>query len=196
VKKIYFVITVLIVFCTACKKSGFGHVEGTVYEMGTSDPASNVYVYLTWHDGNKSWQEKELTDQSGHYKISFYKKAGRKYNLNAVSDAYWAPSDMFVVDHRKTKNNLTITPTAKIQFRVINTRSIATYIAINTDKTIQSLTAKPNSDTLLPQYHIANGYGKTKIFGFIGKYPNEQSFSSEEYIYKKDALITHTLYIN
>lgn len=196
VKKTWFIIIVLLNLNTSCKKSGFGSVEGTVYEAGTNAPAPNVYVYLSWNDGDKSWQEREMTDASGHYKISFYKRSARKYNLSAVSDAYWSPSDNYDVDKRKTKHDLFITPTAKIQFRVINNRNVSTYIAINTDKTIQSFTAKANSDTLLPQYHIANGYGKTNIFGFIGKHPNEQSFSDAEFIYTKDALVTHTLYIN
>lgn len=190
-KKILSISIITIILSGACRKTGFGSIEGAVYENGTNEPISNIYVYLSWTDGHKEWQKKELTDASGRFKIKFYKDTEKTYRLSAYSAAHYGMVDegSYGIEKRKTKHDIYLNPFAEIQFRIINTTSVSTVVDMPYQFYYQ---AKPNHDTILPKRIKANGFGKTKIGYNVGPTSN----LTDIYIYSKNSVYTHTISIN
>lgn len=101
----------------------------------TNQPISGVRVNLIWFDGtysgNKNWEKSTTADGNGHYKISFYKKKNRIYDLVSSSDSYWGQSNRsLTVDQRKTNCDIYLDPIAYIQFRVKNNTANQVKIVI------------------------------------------------------------------
>ena len=188
------------VIVTACKKSGFGAVEGIVRDSYTNQPISGARVNLVWLDGtysgNSNWEKGTNADGSGHYKISFYKKKNRKYKLYANSDSYWGQSNSSItVDQRKTNNDIYLDPIAHIQYRVKNNTSNTVKIVIG--DYIESFLVQPFMDTLSNKQHKANGNGETYVNWQLGQFPNEVSYFDKVYIYSGEGtVVTHTININ
>ncbi|HRG00454.1 MAG TPA: hypothetical protein PKZ75_05025 [Bacteroidia bacterium] len=195
-----------ILFCiffatvTACKKSGFGEVEGVVRDSYTNQPISGGRVNLIWFDGtysgNKNWEKSTTADGNGHYKISFYKKKNRIYDLVSSSDSYWGQSNRsLTVDQRKTNCDIYLDPIAYIQFRVKN--NTANQVKIVIGDYVESFFVQPFSDTSSIKQHRANGNGETVISWQLGQFPNEVSYFDKVYIYSGGgAVVTHTININ
>ncbi len=189
--KTYFLFSILFISITACKKHGFGNVEGKVYENGTITPIANAKVKLYWKDGDKDWESNTVTDADGFYHLKYRKIVGIKYNIVASSSNYYSMAQEFNynIEYRKSTVNIYLNPAAKIQFRIINSTPSSFLININHQ---YNYTAIPNKDTILPYLLNANGYGKTAISYTV----NGSQFYYDIYIHQKNAVYTHTITIN
>lgn len=183
----------------SCQKTGFGSVEGVVRDSYTNQPIQGAHVNLVWLDGtysgNKNWEKSTTSDINGRYKISFYKRTNRKYDLQVNFDSYWGPSQSSTVDKRKTDQDIYLDPIAFIRYRVINHTSNAVKIVIG--DYLENFIVQPGMDTLSNTNHKANGNGETNIGWQLGQFPNEVTYHDKVNIHSgASAVFTYTININ
>lgn len=183
----------------SCQKTGFGSVEGTVRDSYTNQPIQGADINLVWLDGtysgNKNWEKSATSDLNGHYKISFYKRTNRTYDLTATAGAYWGQSKTVSLNRRKTDTDIYLDPIAYIRYRVINNTSNAVTIVIGDYK--ERFLVRSGMDTLSQTNHKANGNGTTYIDWQLGEFPNQISYHDKVNI-SSGALtvVTYTININ
>lgn len=189
--RLFFLFVFSFILITACKKNGFGNVEGKVFENGTSTPIANAKIKLSWKDGNKEWESNTVTDKNGFYHLKYRKKIGIKYSITASSINYHSMAQEFNynIEYRRSDVNIYLNPLAKIQFRVINSTASTFMININNQF---NYTTIPNKDTILPYIMNASGYGRTQFYYTV----NGSPFYHDVYIYQKNAVYTYTISIN
>ncbi len=196
-QSVFIIVIFFLATTLSCDKSGFGSIEGYVYDSFTGKAIAGAKVQMGYSGISKSdrWVKYTTTDNLGYYKISYFKKRSKDYLIFTNSDNYYNQSSGSVrsVDHRKTYHNMFLDPIAQVQFMVVNNTSTAANVIINLYPA-ETILVQPNSNTLSITQHNVNGNGETVFqwqLNVNGTYNNEKIE-----IHTGPSVVTHTIYIN